>query len=53
MEEAAVLEEKKYIFSFIFHKIAEEWKKLGKDIQKTWQKLWKCWKNGRSCGSRK
>ena len=39
MEEAADLEEKKYIFSFIFHKIVEEWKKLGKDIQKTWQKL--------------
>ena len=41
------------IFLFIYHRILEECKKLGKTIHKTWQKLWKCWKNGKSCGRRK
>jgi hypothetical protein len=31
----------------------EEWKKRGRKIQQTLQKLWKSWKNGRSCGRRK
>ena len=47
MEEAVKEEnnssEKKQ-FSLIFHKILEEWKKLGKKIQKTWQKLLEEWK---------
>ena len=34
MEEPAVLEENKYIFSFIFHKILEEWKKIGKKFRR-------------------
>ena len=54
MEEAAVLEEKKYIFSFIFHKILEKWKKLWKkEIIQSYEKYFysfstKYWKNGRS-----
>ena len=55
MEEAVEEENNsklKNLFSFIFQKILEEWKKLGKKFRRP-AKLWKCWKNGRSFGRRK
>jgi hypothetical protein len=61
MEEAAVVEKGKQIFSFIFHKILKEWKKKSKYFlsfsTKFWkngrkekEKIHKCWQNSRKIG---
>merc|ERR1712051_290225 len=55
MEEAVKEEHNsklKNILSLIFQKFLEEWKKLGKKFKRP-AKLWKCWKNGRSCRRKK
>ena len=54
MEEAAVLEKKQINIFFHFpQNIGRMEDARQKKIQKTWQKIWKCWENERSCGRRK